>query len=653
MRRDSFLYRFRFDLLILGILLLIGIGAWFNHSPITLEHTEEEMVGIAPPSVGRSDVLLLLPTPPTEHGATFSDLDFSLAWYNTLAQEVGPFLAEPATTLSEGMLTGIHLVVVPATTAAQMEPEGITLLTGYAMGGGSIIIELPGPRWAPITGIRHAVTLGRWGKRITAAEDSPLQGDFQAKLLDTPLQTRLLRLDASDFGADNPADILMEIDGTPAHIHRRVGQGHAFIVSFDYGMTLTALQQGLPEPDLSISVPETGEEDAEDIPFTTPDQLVASPKLTQSTVPYADLLERHILYSTLRYYPSARLWLYPETQLGALVLTHEEGGMGDIALYMAEYEHEIGWSSTYFVSPTEISNDGLDALHAYGSSVGLAWHRGPEDAIYKTRGIGRLQPMRRPLSLIDQLERLEGWSGRRIHSVRVRQQIWDREYTSTFRKMGAAGVGIDSSYGPVSAPQHGYLFGTGLPFYPIDTNGLLLPLYEMPFVLSDSAVFTADDKDLMSKLIKESRSGFHQLITLDIDADTMRRNPHADTLQTWIQSFEVARREHHWITHLEEYIRFYEGRRKSTIRSHFSRSSRVLEVEVELPGVLARSGDANLPAPAIAVPMRYQGAAIDKVTVNEQEIEQSQMARTGDGVLALIPVRPGLHSIMVEYSGGP
>src|SRR5690606_34338159 len=209
-----------------------------------------------------------------------------------------------------------------------------------------------------------------------------------------------------------------------------------YVVGFDYGMAITALQQGLPDDDFTIPVPEDIEDD--DVEYTQPNVLVSNPRMFQTNIPYADLLERHMFYAVLRNRPSVRPWLYPGANLGAVVMTHEERGFGDKANYMAEYESMLGVSGTYFVSASEITNDGLDDLGKYGADVGIGWHRSPANPIYESRGLGRLRPYQTELTLIEQLDRLEGWAGRNVYTGRVHDLVWDRHYTSTFRKLNAA-----------------------------------------------------------------------------------------------------------------------------------------------------------------------------------------------------------------------
>ncbi len=656
--QSSFFSRFKIDFAILVLLGLVGLGAWLNNHPFSFEAEDPESAGGIPPQLGHGDVLLVVPSGQDRDDATeFAEMDFSFAWYNALAQEVGPFRLQVTTEFAPEDLDGVHLLVVPTKAAALLETTQISLIHHFVQSGGSLIIEMPGPAWMELTTISEPVLLGRSAKRITAANGSLLQGDFGQHLLDTPLHVKMMRLDTIDLPVIHRNDVLLEIDGVPAHFHRPLGDGHVYLVGFDFGMAVTALQQGRPEDDLTIAVPVDGgpdedhEPDEDEEPETTrPDMLVASPKMRQSSIPYADLLERHVLYAPLRSRPAVRLWLYPESLAGAFVMTHDERGFGDGAAFMAEYEASLGLTSTYFVTATEMTNEGLDALRRHGVDMGLAWHRQESDPIYQARGVGRLKPYRTALSLGEQKDRLEGWAGRRAYATRVHGLVWDRHYASNFRKMAWAGLHMDSSYGPSVSEECGYLFGTGLPFYVMDVNGLLLPLYEIPVVVSDAVGFGPEDKNVITTLLKESRSGFHQLITVDIDADAMANNPQPATLNMWIEAFESARSERHWVTNLHEYMLFYDARRQATVNSSFDRERRVLTARVEIPAMLSPRNESPMPAPGMTVPMRFEGAAIENVVLDGAPLELSNMGRSGDGVLGLIAIKPGVHRLEVRYA---
>jgi hypothetical protein len=651
-REESLLSRFKIDL---GLLCLIGLimgGLWLNRHPMTFDADDEVMSGELPPSVGGGEVLLVAPAPSGEDAKGFLDLDFGYAWYNALAQEVGPFRLRAPSAISLEELDGVQLIVIPASAARALDLSQIDVIQMFIKRGGSAIVEMPGPQWSGITGIGAALQSGRIGKRITGAAGSALQNDFNAHLLEAPLYTRMLRMDTVDLADLQPVDVLMEIDGVPAHLHRKLGEGHVFLLAFDFGMAVTSLQQGIPGDDFSIPPLSSATEQEANAPLTIPERLVENPKLHQATAPYADLLERHVLYAPLRHQPIARMWLFPETMMGALAMTHEDGGIGDRATFMARYEQERGWPSTYFISPIDdgMSNTALDALRAQGVSLGLTWHRTAEDAIHKPGGLGRFHPYRTRLNLADQRARLEGWAGQRIHAVRAHNQRWDRDYTLTWRKMAAGGAFIDSTYGPGDTNSFGYLFGTGLPFLPIDRNSLPLPIFEIPYVLSDTAGLGPDDRSVLIRLIKESRAGFHQLLTIDIDADAMVRHPRVHTMETWMQAFELAQTERHWITTLPEFMLFYEGRRRAQLRSKFEPSTRTLTVRAELPAIQRYTSPDWLPSPAVSVPLRYEGQTIESATLDRKSLDVSAMARSGDGVLALIPMPPGFHDLSVVYA---
>ncbi len=640
---SSLLSRFKFDLMIILALGCIGLGAWLNHHPISFESDDATQDGELPPQIGRADVLLVLPHH-ADNPERFEHLDFSFAWYNAMAQEIGPFNITLSNQLGPNQLHQLSLLVVPATSAILLDEAQITAIQRYVEEGGVLILEMPTPSWAALSGIALPLSINHNAKRITAAPTSPLQGELLQHLMDTPLNTRVMRIEALDSAAFQRADALLEIDGTPAHFHRALGEGHVFVVAFDFGMAITALQQGQPREDFSLVPPES------EVERLDPDLLVLSDKMRRAAVPYADLLERHIFLSPLRYRPAPRLWLFPGTAPAALVLTHEERSFGDKAVFLADYEGHANFTSTYFVSATDMTNDGLDALSARHIDIGLGWLRSPQRSIYRAKGVGRLKPYQVALSLIEQKERLESWSGYTTRACKVIDAHWDNDYFATFRKLAHAGCRIDTTYGPQQEEDFGYLFGTGLPFLPIDRNGAPLPVYVVPTLVSDHTRFGPRDVDVLNKLMRDSRAGFHQLMVVNINADAMANDPHPRTLEQWLRAFDLATREQIFVTNLSEYMRFFSARRQSTLSSRFLRNERRLVVDLAVSPANARNGKDLLAPPALAVPTRFEGGAIDSVSIDGR-LQERNLPLTGDAFLSLIRLPHGAKTVEVRWTG--
>ena len=645
-RERSFASRFKYDLLIVVVILLVAGGSWFNHHPFSFDNEDAERGGEFPPAMGAGETLLVVPG--IERDAPeFEELDFSLAWYNSLIQEVGPTSLALAPKFGEDELNAASLIIITSRAMEEISEEQITSLLTYVERGGVLILELPDPRFSDLSGIPGKVLIGRSAKAVTDLNGSPLQGDFGQALMDLPIHTRLMRLDTVALDGVEQSDRLLEIDGVLAHYHRAYGGGHVYVLGFDFGMAVTALQQGVPDEGFASSL---SEEDREDGLLATPSIFVADTAMRRSRIPFADLLERHVLYAPLKHRPAARLWPYPASSAGALVFTHEERGFGDKALYMAEYEAEMGITSTYFLSPEAISNEGLDKLAAWGIDTGLSWHRAV-DPIYRSHGLGRFTPFQTALNLVEELDTLEGWAGRRLRSGRVHDLVWDDHYFSTFRKMNEAGLHLDSSYGPHESGDYGYLFGTGLPFYPLDQSGLLIPVLEFPFLLSNNAGLGDSEDDHLRHLLGESRAGLHQLITLDIDADAMAVSPEPEILETWLRAIDMAQKERHWITNLLEFTAFTSGRRQAGLQSSFVRDERTLHISASLPALVSPTQDGSLPPYTLAFPTRFEGGRIASVSLNDEEQKLEGLVNTGDGVLTLLTVPAGEHRVVVQYQG--
>src|SRR5690606_8639309 len=155
----SLLSRFKYDLLVLGFLALIGVGWWLNTHPFTFDSDNEEAGGDVPPQMGSGEVLLILPGD-TTNPDEFEEMDFSFAWYNSLAQEIGAFATVFAEDLVPEDLEARHLVVVPSKAGQELDPAHIGLLLAFVQQGGNLIVEMPGPSWSGLSGVGEPVLVG-------------------------------------------------------------------------------------------------------------------------------------------------------------------------------------------------------------------------------------------------------------------------------------------------------------------------------------------------------------------------------------------------------------------------------------------------------------------------------------------------------------
>ena len=194
MRSDAtFGERFRLELIITGLILLVGICAVLNYAPITLSSKDEVGAAVMPQQLGQSDVLLILPDD-TRNAETWPQMDFSFAWYNLLSQYIGPFTISLVSEISGTIQS--RLIVVPQKAAETMTDAQIQLVFQAVQLGADLIIEMPTPEWSALTAIKRRAKVSTAIKHFTDAPNSPIQGLWRDQMMNTPIDTQVMRLDA-------------------------------------------------------------------------------------------------------------------------------------------------------------------------------------------------------------------------------------------------------------------------------------------------------------------------------------------------------------------------------------------------------------------------------------------------------------------------
>jgi hypothetical protein len=300
-----------------------------------------------------------------------------------------------------------------------------------------------------------------------------------------------------------------------------------------------------------------------------------------------------------------------------------------------ELEAESGNPSTAFVSAGDESPLPASAQATAGV---LLWPPQAEQAPEEEIGVLGFAPFVEPSSLSDQIgnarESLDG----RGPVTRLGDGLWLPDYRQTFRMLAGLGVWVDSSLGPAFQPTDleavdGYTFGTGLPFRPLDSNGGILPVWEIPYVLHDGQAL---DPEWMERLIQQGVGTYHELIVADWRTGTMRTWPRAEGVTTWRRAFE-ARSQGMWVTDLASYARFWESRGQISLRSEFSNTARRLSIWVEAPHTSDTAGQALVAG--IAFEARYEEHPIERITLNNADVPFAALSRTSDGGCRFEPQR--------------
>ncbi len=631
MRNESALtVRFKIDFILIVLLIIVAAFAFVASHPFETSASDERGTAQLPPQMGHGEVLLVLPAQ-TNQADTFDALDFSFAWYNALTQEIGPFSIALPNDVNEQLLSDIRLIVVPKRAAVDLTETQIATIEAAVTRGASLLIEMPTPAWAALTSIRQKSQSNSTIKRFTDAPNSPLPTSLRDTLLNFPLETQVLRIDSLDNEALGRSDLLLELDGAIAHYHRPHGAGHVFILAFDMGEALTALQQGRPSDNFKIEI-------NEDEAHATPAHLVLNDKLKTNLIPFADVLKRHVFASIWRLSPQPTLWPFPNAERSALLLTHDADAIGD-ANYILQEEKQSAAVSTILASTDKTTSKWLSTISETGSEVGTLIVRPPVRKLWRNIGPSFFSPVRAELNAESQRNIISNRAKRNVTTCRLAAQSWAADYTTSFRILTKALCKIDLTYGPADG-MYGYLFGTGFPFLPLDRGGLPFPVYEIPTLLSDNTP-TPIDPAIAVKLLKESAELYHEPLVFNFSADTMREHPHFQAIDAWLQLIEQAAATRTRFYTVQNYMQYYSTRKQAQLQSTFNDQTRLLDIHTELPTLSDNF--------TLSLPTRTLYGAIHAITVDQNPIDPKALNTAVNGSLTLLPLTSGGHRILVQY----
>ena len=633
MRSDATVFqRFRVEIILILVLVVFAICVLLHHFPLTISSDDDAGLAVMPQQLGQSDVLLILPDS-NENAQTYPQLDFSFAWYNLLSQYVGPFSIALSKDIRQATDVQYHLIIVPQRTAETMSDAQIQFISQAVQLGSTLIVEMPSPEWASLTAIKSHSKISSSIKHFTDAPNSPLSGNWRDQLLNTPLDTQVMRLDTLD--ADTlPADsLLLELDGAIVHYKRAVGAGYVYVLAFNLGQAMTSLQQGRPADNFALP--------GETNPPTTSD-LVLNERLRANPVPYADLLKMHVIGSVGYTTPMPLLWPFPEGYRGALLISHETGTMDDSAFNLAEYERGLEARTSWLVTASKISKPTLENWKNHQFDIGVSFLRPPVGKVYKKYGPSFFQPIAVESSVQEQRKNVASRIGGSLSTCKFASSQWSRDYTLAFRHLAAAQCQIDLSYAPTLPQQYGYLFGSGFPFLPIERNGMPMPTYEFPILINDEVGMESIPNEVALQLLKESESVYHEPVIAHFNADTMQTHPSYLSPSTWIAMMNYAKSNHIWMTSVKSFMYQYTLRKQAHIHYAFHAQTRVLDVKTTLP-----KAEFNY---TIAFPRRTFHGGIHAIWLDKTALDLTALKSTADGVLLLLPVSSGDHLVQVQYN---
>ncbi len=466
-----------------------------------------------------------------EQAGPFSRRDWGLAWTNTIHQEIGPCRVLDAARLAREPLDRYGLLVVTRGARGRLAPEAVARLAAWVAAGGGLIAELPGPELAELTGLRGDLTPGEARSWRPLAADSTFLAQ-RAGLDSLPLWTRLPEPVAVPPGSE----LLASLAGRPAVLSRAHGDGVVVTVLMDFGLFLVATQQGRPEEDYSVVNRYEGHLSS----WIKTADLMTDGAFRVNDVPLADLLERALVDRVRArvFVPALAYW--PDGAAGVYLMTHDEEGRGAKAQWMIDDEAARGVGSTmFYIASDDVAGPGPDRdsvakVAAEGAAVGVHWvHRLGEDNLMRLWGLPVLGPFLKEIVLPEQAARVGSAlppALRPVRLCRLHYLMWDTEWARPFAQLAAAGIQLDSSYGP-DWHCRGYLFGTALPFHPLDASGLPFPLWELPY--EHSEMDEGADPAWLARLAELSRGGDHAAIVSLFHPPFFSFAPSADTYRFW------------------------------------------------------------------------------------------------------------------------
>ncbi|MFO0984328.1 MAG: hypothetical protein U1E76_21825 [Planctomycetota bacterium] len=529
----------------------------------------QELAGRFDADAAAGDVLIVLSQRGIAERAelhSFARSDFSAAWLNLVHQEVGAAAICDVADLERGLELPRRLVIVTWSANRKLDGDQRRRLEELARAGAHVVFEgsasargeptmvadLAGAHATPELTELERQAMARIRSNVALFGKGGELHELPRAWLETPQGERRVLIDASSKG----------------------GAGQLITLWFDVGRILVANQQGVPcRDDFSVH------ERHGDYPgIIEPDDLVEDPRLRDNSIPHVDIFE-HWLFRLIAPPSLPVIGRAPAGARGTFAMTHDEDFRGDreCAEIVAAVQ-AAGAPSTVLIIPHPRLTDlwrpaSVQALADGGADIGLHWNQLPMPL-----GWGKFEPISKVFSIGAQKAMLAPFLARPLVANRNHYLIWTSEYARAFRLMAAQGIGIDSTYG--ANKGRGYLFGTGSPFLAIDSNGLPLPILEVPFLNqetwghADFAFFQAVLHDNAERHHGSYVAIFHP--HLDFKKGDVEGRTGARFLADVIA---LARREGHRCVTLSELDAFERARWACRVVSHESVAELVADVD--------------------------------------------------------------------------
>ncbi len=583
--------------LIAAVALVAALAGlrWLDVHPITLRGFPDEprAPGAVParsPSGSHRPVALVVDSRRVAESAakgSFAALDLSFGWLGPLEQEFGAVdVIDLANQILPQDLRSLVVVTASADGADIRDAEPL------AFHGATVFVDAP-QDGAPWTSERLDVANLHAGSPAALPcpagdlipESAAIAPEDRAALAAAPWP-RPDHVSALSIGSGGRTRTL---SSTKPHLffERTLGSGRVVSSAISLGRVFATMLQGTATGDDFT----LGERHGDYPDIVEPDDLVADPGLRENESPFADVL-MHAVAALLDppadsdLLPVPRVAWFPSGSRGVFLMTHDEDLRGGAAMVaLAEQDRAAGIRSTHFVvthprlagGPGEWPEDARHAAAIRAAGGALALHSW---LLPTPRGFAKIEPVQWVAPIADQL----AWFGRigptdeerrvnRNHMLQLRPH-----WSDTFRILAASGFALDSTFG--ANKGRGYLFGSARPYPLLDSNGLPLPVRELPFQSQED--WGGADAAFFDRLFAANAERHRGALVSIFHPSSVLRTPTDPALVQHVRAAALA--SGHVSLTMGEFLEFQAARRAVSLAcSRSDAGPRELRVEVDSP----------------------------------------------------------------------
>lgn len=423
-----------------------------------------------------------------------------------LSEGVNEFQVATLSNVTSDVLKAFDLVIL---TQAKLTGSQLTNFEQYVSNGGSLLTMKPDKKLAPLCGITSTTNTLREGY-IQLQLDSPLAKG----LIEEPIQYHgvadIYRLD----GAEIIAYLFTRPDehsARPAITRKQYRHGTTVCFAYDLISTVVYLRQG--NPDLAGK-------DTDGFPENRPNDMFQDfIDVNKDWIPQADI-HQHILSNLILELaevkkPLPRWYPLPDNSKALLIMTGDgcgESSADNFRQVLREVEN-YGGNITYyyyydFKSNAQISSkENRDWLaRGHGTSVHPSF---PEELSQAEDAIGR--------DLVRYWVRYKQWP----KTIRTHGLSWVG-YVKQAEVYERMGIRMDLTYVSYLPAMDGYMSGSALPMRFVDTNGLIINVYQQPTQFEDDiqmirqSLTTKQATERSVEMLRQSIERFHEPVVMNM-----------------------------------------------------------------------------------------------------------------------------------------